>query len=646
MKTFISTVCVIVLSFAGIAGGNEFSLSTIENQSIKLCRSVSEYDSLEVVINYSSFVSDTVISNSFVISDGGNFSDTISFDLQPNQPNCSFSVFIPANATGSFNYTIYPIYDNVFTDLTGPVDDTANVSIDLFNYKSNDRSMHPLTYKCAGASVELKTDSSFSSFNWIGLNGYTDSFSAINEGWHVVELTDSNGCTQKDSTYVENRLVPEVIADDSVEFCPHQNVLVELESTFLQQDWSNGDTSHSSILNQAGLYTVEVLDQNHCVHQDSIVLTHFAKYSSFGSDTLTGCYNEIVQLNDPFIVNQNWLSSSTNSIELQENGKEYLTYQDTNGCIWNDSIQLNVLPLPAMTIEYDSILCAGSQNTLKIVTTDVGHWDNNSPIKLIHTPGTYIATVVNSYGCEIVDSVEVVEVNPLLDLGSDITLCDGDLILLSPITNVNNFSWNNGSTSSSLSVNDSGTYSCVGSLQGCQTTDSITVSKAYYPVAEFSATHLGYLEVDFTNLSSHHNQSTWDFGDGNFSTSNAPIYTYQNHGFFQVTLTVHNNCGTDVFTTDVFLDPDHTSEELSKKSLFKVFSPAGSHDIKVLLNSDQRFGMSNYRVINTLGQIITSGKIDLNNPENTVNIPSVESGIYFLTVEVGDENMVFKVLLN
>ncbi|MCB0706924.1 MAG: PKD domain-containing protein [Saprospiraceae bacterium] len=68
-----------------------------------------------------------------------------------------------------------------------------------------------------------------------------------------------------------------------------------------------------------------------------------------------------------------------------------------------------------------------------------------------------------------------------------------------------------------------------------------------FPFASFTYTLIGNA-IHFTNTSSM-NATTflWSFGDGNFSTQENPIHVYDEEGFYQVSLTVSNACGSNTF---------------------------------------------------------------------------------------------------
>jgi PKD repeat protein len=64
------------------------------------------------------------------------------------------------------------------------------------------------------------------------------------------------------------------------------------------------------------------------------------------------------------------------------------------------------------------------------------------------------------------------------------------------------------------------------------------------PLAMFSYSPIG-LSIEFNNESSHAEDYSWDFGDGNTSTQSNPIHTYSVSGIYDVTLISSNICGSD-----------------------------------------------------------------------------------------------------
>ncbi len=60
--------------------------------------------------------------------------------------------------------------------------------------------------------------------------------------------------------------------------------------------------------------------------------------------------------------------------------------------------------------------------------------------------------------------------------------------------------------------------------------------------------------VNFTNLSSNDLSNSWNFGDGNTSTSTNPTNTYLNPGIYTVQLTATSSCGANTITKNAYIN--------------------------------------------------------------------------------------------
>lgn len=76
------------------------------------------------------------------------------------------------------------------------------------------------------------------------------------------------------------------------------------------------------------------------------------------------------------------------------------------------------------------------------------------------------------------------------------------------------------------------------------------------PIAsfQFEISSSNFLEVVFDNFSQNATSYTWDFGDGNSSTSENPTHTYAAGGTYTVALTASNGTESRTFEDDVVLE--------------------------------------------------------------------------------------------
>jgi PKD repeat protein len=95
----------------------------------------------------------------------------------------------------------------------------------------------------------------------------------------------------------------------------------------------------------------------------------------------------------------------------------------------------------------------------------------------------------------------------------------------------------------------SGTYTaCLYEFDECGYADTMCKELAVCAVvaADFTFSQTGN-QVSFTNASSNATEFLWDFGDGNFSSEENPVYTYSQSGSFNACLTAGDVCSADTF---------------------------------------------------------------------------------------------------
>lgn len=148
-----------------------------------------------------------------------------------------------------------------------------------------------------------------------------------------------------------------------------------------------------------------------------------------------------------------------------------------------------VIPVTALTIHGDTVICAGDTDTLIAAGSTSGYtWENlANPGVIIGTGDTLlvqpaVTTTYLVYNAS--DSATfTVQVNfvPTVSLGNDTTLCGGQITLDATTPNAT-YLWNNNTTQPTLTVNASGVYWAEVTVNGCRTRDSITVTYITPPV--------------------------------------------------------------------------------------------------------------------------------------------------------------------
>jgi gliding motility-associated-like protein len=128
----------------------------------------------------------------------------------------------------------------------------------------------------------------------------------------------------------------------------------------------------------------------------------------------------------------------------------------------------------------------------------------------------------------------------LLDLGSDITICEGSNEVLTVEPDFAEYFWNDQPGTNEFIVSTAGTVSLeVKDKHGCRAADSINVIVNEHPEPDFIA-NVDTIDrlVTLINLSDSTWQYHWDFGDGTFSDDYNPgVHSYSGYGTYEITLT-------------------------------------------------------------------------------------------------------------
>jgi hypothetical protein len=174
-----------------------------------------------------------------------------------------------------------------------------------------------------------------------------------------------------------------------------------------------------------------------------------------------------------------------------------------NGCIGTDQVVVTVNPLPSNgPVIAPAALCVGASATVSNSVPN-GVWTTSTPTVLSLNAATgevtgiaagtatvsYTTTAAN--GCTKTNSANIT-INPLpvavISSSNGATICQGTSTVLSAPAAAS-YSWNNGSSASSLTISNGGTYSVVlTSAAGCVSTPSApyTVTVNQLPVANVS----------------------------------------------------------------------------------------------------------------------------------------------------------------
>ncbi|RYM34650.1 hypothetical protein ERX46_04550 [Brumimicrobium glaciale] len=146
-----------------------------------------------------------------------------------------------------------------------------------------------------------------------------------------------------------------------------------------------------------------------------------------------------------------------------------------------DDVEL--IPLPTLQIHGDISLCTGDSTTLTVANgTALGWADSSNPSSIISTSSsiTVAPLVTTTYfvysSSDTASRTVSVKDYPVVDLGNDTLLCQGQNLTLDVTTPNANYIWQDYSSNSIFNVYQQGTYSVEVNVGSCSSSDTILVN--------------------------------------------------------------------------------------------------------------------------------------------------------------------------
>ncbi|MEO9964863.1 MAG: PKD domain-containing protein [Reichenbachiella sp.] len=237
--------------------------------------------------------------------------------------------------------------------------------------------------------------------------------------------------------------------------------------------------------------------------------------------------------------------STDQQYEITADGDYSVIITNATGCEFEEdfSVTLNAPIQPGLGS--DRQVCGSFE-------LDAGYFDDatyawstgqNTREIMVTESGTYQVSVMDINGCEGTSEVTITFNDlPILDLGNDLAICDGESVILNAQNTGSTYTWSNGSDQQSIVVSTTDTYQVeVTNAQGCVAQDQIQVTVNPKPVVNFALDEKCPFEpIDFTNLTSISGGGLlsyqWSFGDGSFSTQSNPTKAYTASSDYDVNL--------------------------------------------------------------------------------------------------------------
>lgn len=276
-----------------------------------------------------------------------------------------------------------------------------------------------------------------------------DTLRNISVGFYTVIGTDANGCSDTASVQIQaDSLVAPVFTLGSSDQTSCDSLLltpeISNETGPLDYLWSTGDSSNSIMVKQSGLYELTISNNQGCSNTIGVnaTINSFPQpYPDLGPDTTVCESSFTIQSNFPDLFNTWSTGANSSTITINESGIYSVIVTHDNGCVATDSITVNFLSIPSLSLGNDTTIC--SPLTLTAGDgSDQYLWSTGAvtPEILVDSSGEYSVQISSSNGCIISDTISV-EVSNLVDTGLPESITGCDSVKISATNNELIYEW-------------------------------------------------------------------------------------------------------------------------------------------------------------------------------------------------------------
>ncbi|MGZ3864178.1 MAG: PKD domain-containing protein [Bacteroidia bacterium] len=358
---------------------------------------------------------------------------------------------------------------------------------------------------CSGSSTTL-TATGGPSYSWSPATGLSSTTIAnpvatptasVN---YTVTVTDGNGCQKSDAMLLTVNPLPNANAGSDATICSGNSATLTA-SGGTSYTWTPATgLSATNISNPVAnpttttTYTVLVTDANSCQASDAVVVTVTSTLVANAGPSVAICQGSSTTLNGSGGSTYSWSPSTglTNPNISNPNASPssttiYTLTVSSGGCSASDTMVVTVNPVPSVSVTPGgaTTFCAGDSVRLSSTSATSYTWSTGANTQSIYvlTNGNYYVSVQNVLGCQNTSGSVSVTVHPIgtasITPGGTTTFCQGGSLTLTA-NNGASYSWTGGSTSQSINVTASGTYTVtVDDIYGCAVpspTAAITVT--------------------------------------------------------------------------------------------------------------------------------------------------------------------------
>ncbi|MFN0187796.1 MAG: fibronectin type III domain-containing protein [Bacteroidia bacterium] len=340
---------------------------------------------------------------------------------------------------------------------------------------------------CQGGSVTL-TAAAGTSYSWS--NGQTTQAITVSlSGTYTVNVNNGTGCASVSAPIqVTVNTAPSAnITTSSNTICQGQssNLTASPGSTFL---WSNGATTQTIQVNNAGSYSVIVTGSSGCSTNSTpvnITIGTAANATVTTSGPTSFCQGGNVILSAATGYNYTWSNGSTSRQITVSSAGNYSVVVSANGVCSATSqtipVTVNANPTASINANGNTTFCQGGSVNLTATGGSSYAWSNGQTGSgiTVNSTGTYNAIATGSNGCTATSNN--INITVAASPSASIAVNGPTVLNVGQTTNLvasggGTYLWQpGGQTTSSITVNSAGSYTVtVTNASGCTSTSAVT----------------------------------------------------------------------------------------------------------------------------------------------------------------------------
>ncbi|MCE3295349.1 MAG: hypothetical protein K0R65_1063 [Crocinitomicaceae bacterium] len=422
-------------------------------------------------------------------------------------------VVLEYSINGGANWTILGTYfENLypnFTQVNAVIPPAAQTTATRFRWRQ-------LAFSAADQDIWALDNVSLSSSSASGLNitwtpaaGLSDP-TIVNpraypsQSTMYVATITSGICVYQDSVFITVRDVTIDAGNDTI-LCSGTAYQLEGE-TSLQNGvitWSNSNNltnantmTPTTVQDISQYYRLSVTEGT-CTATDSVFIDYYMYPNLIPTSQVTICSPDTFDLNLAGGSNYTWDNTSLMEDETTANPKFFpssltlfiVDYEYGDGCSHSDSIEIDVISPPSISLEDTLIKCPGTPITLAPVLANIDDilWSTSASTATISVTAPMFYYIDGTNACRTTrDSVRVLNYGvDQVYLGADTSLCYYQTLTVTPqnMDPTSSFVWSNGNLSASQTVQGPLTLSiAVTDTNSCITRDTLVISQYFVQV--------------------------------------------------------------------------------------------------------------------------------------------------------------------